>query len=46
LPRYFEFPTRGYTDRPVSEARAAYDRLARGGDKAMPEPEPAEAERA
>ena len=46
LPRYFEFPTRGYTDRPVSEARAAYDKLAQGGDKAMPEPEPAEAERA
>ncbi len=34
LPRYLEFPTRGYTDRPVSEARAAYDRLARGGDGA------------
>jgi len=32
LPRYFEFPSRGYTDRPVSEARAAYDRLARYGD--------------
>ena len=32
LPRYFEFPTRGYTGRPVSEARAAYDRLARDGD--------------
>lgn len=31
LPRYFEFPTRGYTGRPVAEARAAYDRLARGG---------------
>ncbi|MEI2804392.1 MAG: ParB/RepB/Spo0J family partition protein [Albidovulum sp.] len=31
LPRYFEFPARGYTDRPVAEARAAYDRLARGG---------------
>ena len=30
LPRYCEFPSRGYTDRPVSEARAAYDRLARG----------------
>jgi ParB family chromosome partitioning protein len=30
LPRYFEFPTRGYTDRPVAEARAAYDRLAGG----------------
>ncbi|CDH47735.1 hypothetical protein BN874_920001 [Candidatus Contendobacter odensis Run_B_J11] len=29
LPRYFEFPTRGYTARPVSEARAAYDKLAR-----------------
>lgn len=28
LPRYFEFPTRGYTDRPVTEARIAYDRLA------------------
>ena len=28
LPRYFEFPSRGYTNRPVSEARAAYDRLA------------------
>ncbi len=28
LPRYCEFPSRGYTDRPVSEARAAYDRLA------------------
>ena len=34
LPRYFEFPARGYTDRPVAEARAAYDRLARGGDGA------------
>jgi len=32
LPRYFEFPSRGYTDRPVSEARAAYDRLARYGN--------------
>lgn len=32
LPRYFEFPTRGYTERPVSEARAAYDRLARDGN--------------
>jgi len=32
LPRYCEFPSRGYTDRPVSEARAAYDRLARYGD--------------
>ena len=32
LPRYFEFPSRGYTDRPVSEARAAYDRLARDGN--------------
>ena len=32
LPRYFEFPSRGYTDRTVSEARAAYDRLARYGD--------------
>ena len=30
LPRYFEFPSRGYTGRPVSEAHAAYDRLARG----------------
>ncbi|HOW80901.1 MAG TPA: hypothetical protein PK406_15780, partial [Verrucomicrobiota bacterium] len=30
LPRYFEFPTRGYTERPVAEARAAYDRLATG----------------
>ena len=29
LPRYFEFPTQGYTTRPVSEARTAYDRLAR-----------------
>ena len=29
LPRYFEFPSRGYTDWPVSEARAAYDKLAR-----------------
>jgi len=29
LPRYFEFPSRGYTDRPLSEARAAYDKLAR-----------------
>ncbi len=28
LPRYFEFPTRGYTARPVTEARTAYDRLA------------------
>lgn len=36
LPRYLEFPTRGYTDRPVSEARAAYDRLARRGDGAAP----------
>lgn len=34
LPRYFEFPARGYTDRPVAEARAAYDRLARRGDGA------------
>ena len=34
LPRYFEFPARGYTARPVSEARAAYDRLARRGDGA------------
>ena len=34
LPRYFEFPARGYTERPVSEARAAYDRLARGGNGA------------
>ncbi len=34
LPRYFEFPTRGYTGRPVAEARAAYDRLARGGNGA------------
>ena len=32
LPRYFEFPSRGYTDRPVSEARSAYDRLARYGN--------------
>ena len=40
LPRYFEFPTRGYTNRPVSEARAAYDRLARGGKGADPESEP------
>ena len=32
LPRYCEFPSRGYTDRPVSEARAAYDRLARDGN--------------
>lgn len=32
LPRYFEFPSRGYTDRPVSEARTAYDRLARYGN--------------
>ena len=33
LPRYFEFPTRGYTERPVAEARAARDRPApcRGG---------------
>lgn len=31
LPRYFEFPARGYTGRPVAEARAAYDRLVRGG---------------
>ncbi|HRZ53678.1 MAG TPA: hypothetical protein P5284_10975, partial [Candidatus Contendobacter sp.] len=30
LPRYCEFPSRGYTSRPASEARAAYDRLARG----------------
>ena len=34
LLHYFEFPTRGYTDRPVAEARAAYDRLARRGDGA------------
>ena len=34
LPRYLEFPARGYTERPVSEARAAYDRLARRGDGA------------
>ncbi len=34
MPRYFEFPSRGYTDRPVSEARAAYDRLARDGNGA------------
>lgn len=34
LPRYFEFPARGYTDRPVAEARAAYDRLVRCGDGA------------
>ena len=40
LPRYFEFPTQGYTDRPVSEARAAYDRLARGGKGADPESGP------
>ena len=40
LPRYFQFPTRGYTDRPVSEARTAYDRLARGGNGADPEGEP------
>ena len=39
LPRYFEFPARGYTGRPVSEARAAYDRLARGGNGAAPETE-------
>jgi ParB family chromosome partitioning protein len=32
LPRYCEFPSRGYTGRPVSEARAAYDRLARDGN--------------
>ena len=36
LPRYFEFPTRGYTERPVSEARAAYDKLARRGDGVAP----------
>jgi len=41
LPRYFEFPARGYTDRPVAEARAAYDRLARGADGAAPEGEDA-----
>ena len=34
MPRYFEFPSRGYTGRPVSEARAAYDRLARDGNGA------------
>ena len=45
LPRYFEFPTRGYTDRPVAEARAAYDRLAPVWSEALTEPEPAEAER-
>ena len=47
LPRYFEFPTRGYTDRPVSEARAAYDKLARGwrqeGAESEASAEPAEA---
>ena len=36
LPRYLEFPTRGYTDRPVSEARAAYDKLARDWNGATP----------
>ena len=36
LPRYLEFPTRGYTGRPLSEARAAYDKLARCGDGAAP----------
>ena len=40
LPRYFQFPTAAYTDRPVSEARAAYDRLARGWNGADPEGEP------
>ena len=39
LPRYFEFPTQGYTARPVSEARAAYDKLARRGSGANPEAE-------
>ena len=39
LPRYFEFPTRGYTDRPVSEARAAYDKLARCWTEEPTEPE-------
>ncbi|MBK8751671.1 MAG: ParB/RepB/Spo0J family partition protein [Candidatus Competibacteraceae bacterium] len=39
LPRYFEFPTQGYTARPVSEARTAYDRLARRGSGANPEAE-------
>jgi ParB family chromosome partitioning protein len=47
LPRYLEFPTRGYTDRPVSEARAAYDKLARGwrqeGAESEASAEPAEA---
>lgn len=36
LPRYFEFPTRGYTGRPLSAARAAYDQLARDGDGTAP----------
>ena len=40
LPRYFQFPTRGYTDRPVSEARTAYDQLSRCWNGADPEGEP------
>ena len=36
LPRYFQFPTRGYTDRPVSEARTAYDQLSRCWNGADP----------
>lgn len=39
LPRYFQFPTQGYTARPVSEARAAYDKLARRGSGVNPEAE-------
>jgi ParB family chromosome partitioning protein len=39
LPRYFQFPTQGYTARPVSAARTAYDRLARCGSSATLEAE-------
>ncbi len=39
LPRYFEFPIRGYIDRPVAEARAAYDRLATRWDGVTPDGE-------
>ena len=39
LPRYFQFPTQGYTTRPVSEARTAYDRLARCGSSVTLEAE-------
>lgn len=46
LPRYLQFPTRAYTNRPVSEARTAYDRLAPVLTEALTEPDPATAENA